>query len=163
VFGVHRDLRRYVLVTSVASAALGIAGLAALMVAWGSPSGPTWPLFLFAAVSVAVAYVGLVIAPRWYRHASRVVASMQPTIATIVLYLEADSDSTSLYASFASSSAVSKAEGERFRLVIPRWRVDSHLDSPIEAKIYRDPSSQRPVAFQIPSGLLWCFPHARAV
>jgi hypothetical protein len=39
-------------------------------------------------------------------------------------------------------------------LVIPRWRVDSHAGTPIEAKVYRDPSSRRPVAFQITSGLL---------
>ena len=162
MFGVHRDLRRQILVTSVSSAALGIAGLAALVAAWWSLLEPPWLLLVFAAASLPISYVGLVIAPRWYRHTSRVVASIQPTVATIVLCLEADSDSTSLYASFATSSSIAKAEIERFSLVIPRWRVDSHVGTPIEAKVYRDPSSQRPVAFQITSGLLWCLPYARA-
>jgi hypothetical protein len=163
VFGVHRDLRRQVLVASISSAVLVIAGLATLLAAWWSPSGQRWLYLLVAAAFLYVAYTGLVIAPRWYRHASRVVASVQPTVATIILHLETDSDSRSLYVSFATYSSVSKAEVERFPLVMPRWRVDSHVGTPIEAKVYRDPSSQRPVAFEIASGLLWCIPYARAV
>ena len=161
MLGVHRELRRQVLVGSICSAVVGIAGLAALVAAWWSPSQPRWPFLLVAAAFFSVAYVGIVIAPRWYRRASRVVASIQPTVATIVIHLEADSDSTSLYASFATSPSAASAEVERFPLVIPRWRIDSHLGTPIEAKVYRDPFSQRPVAFEITSGLLWCFPYAR--
>jgi hypothetical protein len=36
------------------------------------------------------------------------------------------------------------------------------VGTPIKANVYRDPSSQRPVAFQLTSGLLWCLPYARA-
>jgi hypothetical protein len=163
VFGVHPDLRKQILVTSVSSTALGVAGLAALIVAWRSPSEPRWPLLLFAAASIPIAYIGLVIAPRWYRRASRVVASVRPTRTAIVLRLEADSDSTSLYASFATPPATAEVEPEAFPLVIPRWRVDLLLGTSIEADVYCDPSSQRPVAFRVPSGLLWCLPYARAV
>jgi hypothetical protein len=162
MFGVHPDLRRHVLVTSVSSAALGMAGLIALAVAWQSPPSPPLPLLLFGGVALPVAYIGLVIAPRWYRRASRFVTSTRPAVGQIVLHLEADSDSTSLYASLITQSTMATTQADRFLLIVPRWPVESILDAPIEAKIYRDPQTQRPVAFQVTGGFLWCFPHGRA-
>jgi hypothetical protein len=132
VFGVTPDLRRQILVL-VSSA---------LSAAWRSPPEPWWPLLLVAAASLSITYIGLVIAP------------------AIVLGLEADSDSTSLYASFATSSAMAEPEPEGFPLVTPHWRVDLLLGSLIEAKVYCDPYSRRPVAFPVPSGPLWCLPYA---
>lgn len=159
MFGVHPDLRRKVLATTVSSAAVGLTGVAALVLAWRFPSGPPWPFLVFAAAAFWVTYVGIITTPRWYRDASRVVASTEPTVATIVLEREDDSDSTSLYASL--KSAMIMGEIERFPLLVPRWRVDVGM-APIEAKVYRDPFSQRPVAFQITGGLLWCLPYRRA-
>jgi hypothetical protein len=160
MLGVHPDLRRKVLVTVVSAAAVGITGIAALVMAWRFPSGPPWPFLLFAAVAFAVTYGGLVTTPRWYRYASRVVASTEPTVATIVLEREDDSDSTSLYASLASSATIT-GEIERFPLLVPRWRIGVDTRTPIKANVYRDPFSQRPVAFQITGGLLWCLPYRR--
>jgi hypothetical protein len=162
MFGVHPDLRRKVLVTAVSSAAVGATGAAALVLGWRLPSGPPWPFLLFAAAAFWVTYVGLVSTPRWYRYASRVVASTEPSVATIVLRLESDSDDTSLYASFPASSAMFNGEIESFPLLTPRWRVNADIGSPIQAKIYRDPFHQLPVAFQITGGLLWCLPYRRA-
>jgi hypothetical protein len=162
MFGIHPDLRRHVFIASVSSAALGVAGLIALTVAWWSPSGPRLPLLLFGAVALSVSSIGLVIAPRWYRRASGFVTSTRPSVGEIVLHLEADSDATSLYASLLMHSTMPTTQADRFLLIVPRWPVDSILDVPIEAKIYRDPHTQRPVAFQVTGGFLWCFPHWRA-
>ena len=162
MFGVHPDLRRHVLITSVSSAALGVAGLIALTIAWRSPSSPRLPFFLFGGAALSVAYIGLVIAPRWYRRASRFVTSTRPTAGQIVLHLEADSDSTSLYASLITHSTMVTTQSDRFLLIWPRWPVKPILDTPIEAKIFRDPHTQRLVAFEVAGGFLWCFPHNRA-
>lgn len=161
MFGVHPDLRRKVLLTTVSSAAVAVTGLGALMLAWRLPSAPV-PFLVFAAAAFWVSYVGLVTTPRWYRYASRVVASTEPVAATIVLEGETDLDSRSLYASFPTSSATFNGQTETFPLLVPRWRLEVRMGTPIQAKVYRDPFSQQPVAFKIPDGLLWCVPYRRA-
>lgn len=50
-----------------------------------------------------------------------------------------------------------------FPLLVPRWRIDSRMGTPIQARVYRDPFSQQPVAFEIAGGLLWCLPYRPAV
>jgi hypothetical protein len=155
-------LRRKVLVTTASSAAVALTGAGALVLGWRFPAGVPLPFLIFAAVAFVVSYVGLVTTPRWYRYVSRVVASTEPTVAPIVLHLDSDADVTSLYASLATSSPTFTGALERFPLLIPRWRVDVQMGTPIEAKVYRDPLSQQPVAFQITGGLLWCLPYRRA-
>jgi hypothetical protein len=162
MFGVHPELRGKVVVTCVSSAAVVLFGLFAVLGAWGEPYAPWLMILLFATAALCIAWAGLVIAPRWYRHASRVVASTLPAPATIVLQLESDSESTALYASFATSPPMANAKIERFPLVIPSWSIESYLGAPLDATVYRDPSTQHPVAFQIAGGLLWCMPYARA-
>jgi hypothetical protein len=155
-------LRRKVLLTTVSAAAVAVTGLGALLLAWRFPSGPPVPFLVVAAAALWVGYVGLVTTPRWYRYVSRVVASTEPVAATIVLEGETDLDSRSLYASFPTSSATFNGQTETFPLLVPRWRLDVRMGTPIQAQVYRDPFGQQPVAFKLPSGLLWCLPYRRA-
>ena len=124
--------------------------------------GVPLPFLIFAAVSFVVSYIGLVTTPRWYRYVSRVVASTEPTVAPIVLHMDSDADSSELYASLPTSSTTFTGALERFPLLMPRWRLDARMGTPIQARIYRDPLSQQPVAFRIDDGILWCLPCRRA-
>ena len=162
MLGVHPDLRRKVLVTTASSAAVALTGCGALVLGWRFQGGVPLPFLIFAAVAFAVGYVGLVTTPRWYRYVSRVVASTEPTVAPIVLHLDSDSDGTELYASLPTSSSTFTGARERFPLLMPRWAVDVRQGTPIEARVYRDPLSQQPVAFRIDEGILWCLPYRRA-
>jgi hypothetical protein len=149
VLGIHHDLRRQVLAGAIVSAVLGIAGAAALVVATTSRAEPRWALVVFAVAALGVSYLGTVITPRWYRRATRVVASTRPSAAIIVVHREADSESTSLYV---------ELEGSKLPLVMPAWVADLPLDQPVEAQVYRDPSTGDPLAFRIANGLLWRLP-----
>jgi hypothetical protein len=103
MFDVHPALRRYVSVAVYVSAGVGVIG--ALFVILGlagsqnSGGTPSWPFVIFGVVAILSSYVGVRTVPRHYRFATRVVASVTPTPQRIILELESDSDSTSLYAS----------------------------------------------------------------
>jgi hypothetical protein len=92
--------------------------------------------------------------PRHYRSAPRVVASVMPTPRRIILELESDSDSTSLYATPVD------AEGTRHRkrlgLLVPIWSVELLLGNPLEVSAYVNPATNQPVAFRTAKGMLWC-------
>jgi len=107
MFDVHPDLRRYVSVTFFVSAAVGVFGVLFLILGLtgvhGSAKGPSWPFVIFGVVAI-LSCVGMTIVPRHYRYASRVVASVTATPQRIVLELESDSDSTSLYATPITAS-----------------------------------------------------------
>ena len=162
MLGVHPDLRRKVFVTTASSAAVALTGAGALVLGLRFPGGVPLPFLVFAAVSFLVSYVGLVTTPRWYRYVSRIVASTEPTVAPIVLHIDSDGDASELYASLPSSSPTFIGAPERFPLLMPRMRLDAQPGTPIQARIYRDPLSQQPVAFRIDDGILWCLPYRRA-
>jgi hypothetical protein len=112
MFDVHPDLRRYVSVTFFVSAGVGVFGVLFLILGLtgvhGSAKGPSWPFVIFGVVAILSGCVGMTIVPRHYRYASRVVASVT-TPQCIVLELESDSDSTSLYAMPIDSAARQRA------------------------------------------------------
>jgi hypothetical protein len=156
MFGVHPDLRRYVSVAFYLSAAVGVTGVLFLIlgITQNSAGTPHWPFIIFGIVAILSGYLGVTMVPRHYRSATRVVASVMPTPQRIILELESESDSTSLYATPVD------AEGTRHRkrlaLLIPIWSVEPLLGNPLEASAYVDPATNEPVAFRTPKGLLWC-------
>ena len=152
MFDVHPDLRRYVSVAFFLSAGVGLVGL--LFLGLGTVGVRSWPFVIFGVVAIVSAYLGMVTVPRRYRYASRLVASVKPTQQDILLELESDSDSTSLYATPLRSSSSQPAE--RIALLMPAWSVQPLLGKPVEASAYLDPSTNRPVAFGTSRGILWC-------
>ena len=158
MFDVHPDLRRYVSVAFFLSAGGGLAGLLFLGLGMlglrSSADGHPWPFVIFGVVAITSAYLGMATVPRRYRYASRLVASVKPTQQDILLELESDSDSTSLYATPLRSSSTQQTE--RVALLIPAWSVQPLLDKPLEVSAYLDPSTNRPVAFGTSRGILWC-------
>ena len=72
----------------------------------------------------------------------------------IVLELESDSDSTSLYATPIDSTARQRAR--RLGLLLPVWSVQSLLGKPLDVSVYLDPATNQPVAFRTAKGMLWC-------
>jgi hypothetical protein len=157
MFGVHPDLRRYVSVAFFLSAAVGLTGLVFLALGSLGAHGVavrSWPFVIFGVVAMACAYLGMIIVPRSYRYASRVVASVTPTAQQILLGLESDSDSTSLYATPLPMSSTRPAK--RVALLMPAWSVEPLLAGPIEVSAYLDPTTSRSVAFGTSRGILWC-------
>jgi len=152
IFDVHSDLKRYVSAAFLVSAGVGVFGMFFLTL--GVVCTPSWPFVIFGIVAILSAYLGTAIVPRHYRYASRVVASVTPTSQRIVLQLESDSDSTSLYATPIDSVAPQRAR--RLGLLIPVWSVEPLLGKPLDVSAYLDPESNRPVAFRTSNGLLWC-------
>ena len=153
----HPDFRRHVLASFVYAAAGPLALGAAAM--WSPSPVSVWFVLLMGVCTFGAAYYGFVVAPRWYRWASDIVASARPTNGHIVLHRYIDSDFMALYASEAMSRKGTTAD--RFRVLIPRWRYEPFLDARLEAKTYRDPQTHQPVAFQTASGWLWCCPAPR--
>jgi hypothetical protein len=119
----------------------------------GSAKGPSWPFVIFGVVAI-LSCVGMTIVPRHYRYASRVVASVTATPQRIVLELDSDSDSTSLYATPIDSTARQRAR--RLGLLLPIWSVQSLLGKPLDVSVYLDPATNQPVAFRTAKGMLWC-------
>jgi len=158
MFDVHPDLRRYVSVAFFLSVGVGLTGLLFLVLGTIGVSGAagvrSWPFVIFGVVAIASAYLGMVTVPRRYRYASRLVGSVKPTQQDILLELESDSDSTSLYATPLLSSSTQQAK--RVALLIPTWSIQPLLGKPIEVAAYLDPSTGRPVAFGTSRGILWC-------
>lgn len=151
IFDVHSDLKRYVSAAFLVSAGVGVFGMVFLIL--GVVRTPSWPFVIFGIVAILSAYLGTAIVPRHYRYASPVVASVTPTPQRIVLELESDSDSTSLYATPIDSVAPQCAG--RLGLLIPAWSVEPLLGNPLDVSAYLDPDTNRPVAFRTPNGLLW--------
>jgi hypothetical protein len=158
LLGIHSDLRPYVSKALVLSTAVGIAG--AMAVAFGLPmirgavGPPNWPFVIFGVVSLLCGYLGVVIVPRWYRRSSTIVSTAVPGPGRILLQIQSDSESTSLYGTVLGTSAPQS----RIGLLSPAWSVEPFLGTPLDVSIYVDPVSQRPVAFRTPQGLIWCMP-----
>jgi hypothetical protein len=166
MFGVHADLRRHVLVSLVASAALGAAGVAMLIArAANLPAVrgiPTVVLVGFGVVALGVAYLGAVVGPRWFREASRIVASARPVPGTAALRLDSSSDSTSLYARLEPSPGSSGFSSHEIAVLIPRWDVAELLRSLVPVSIYIDPATSRIAAIETGQGLLWVLSGSQA-
>jgi hypothetical protein len=141
-----------------ASAAVAVAGAAALALGWpripGTTNGSTWAFVTFAVVALLLGYLGLVVVPRWYRHSSSIVATAEPVACRILMEIESSSDSTSLYATVLDASL----PGDRIAVLRPRWPVEPLRGVTLDVSAYLDPVSRRPVAFRTPRGLLWCMP-----
>ncbi len=152
IFDVHSDLKRYVSAAFLVSAGVGVFGM--FFLALGLVRTPSWPFVIFGIVAILSAYLGTAIVPRHYRYASRVVASVTATPQRIVLELESDSDSTSLYATPIDSTARQRAR--RLGLLLPVWSVQSLLGKPLDVSVYLDPATNQPVAFRTAKGVLWC-------
>ena len=122
MFDVHPDLRRYVSVAFFLSVGVGLTGLLFLVLGTIGVSGAagvrSWPFVIFGVVAIASAYLGMVTVPRRYRYASRLVGSVKPTQQDILLELESDSDSTSLYATPLLSSSTQPGSQRLFNLHI---------------------------------------------
>jgi hypothetical protein len=150
MFGVHPDLRRHVAGTFVSSALLGLVGVAVVAAAaMGRAPVPLWAALVFGAVSLAVGWLGVVVAPRHYRESSRTVASVQPVPGSATLRLESDSDSTSLYARVGAGELA---------LIVPRWGVNALLGGPVAVDLYVNPRTSGIVALRTDRGLLWTIP-----
>ena len=158
MFDVHPDLRRYVSVAFFVSAGVGVFGVLFLILdltgVHGSAKGASWPFVIFGVVAILSGCVGMTIVPHHYRYTSRVVASVTPTPQRIVLEFESDSYSTSLYATPINSTARQRAR--RLGLLLPVWSVQPLLGKPLDVSVYLDPAAKRPVAFNMPKGMLWC-------
>jgi protein-S-isoprenylcysteine O-methyltransferase Ste14 len=76
MFGVHPDLRRYVAVASSVSVALAIAGLVSLV--HGLRTSGQWLFVVFGVIALSSSFLGIVVVPRWYPHATRVVSMVTP-------------------------------------------------------------------------------------
>ena len=140
---------------------MGVAGLAALLAAAleipAFARVPRWALILFGLVGLGVAYLGVVVAPRWYRRASWVVATTRPLPARLTLEVDRGTDTTTLYATLDMPDA--SREAQRFAVLFPRWEVEPLYATRTEVSVFLDPESNRPVAIQTPAGMLWAKPH----
>ena len=158
MFDVHPDLRRYVSVAVYVSAGVGVIGVLFVILgqagSQNSAGTPSWPFMIFGVVLILSSYVGVRTVPRHYRSATRVVASVTPTPQRIILELESDSDSTSLYASPVDLRTTRHPKRES--LLIPIWSVESLLGKPLQVTAYIDPATNRTVAFRTAKGMLWC-------
>lgn len=163
MLGVHPDLRRYTALAFFSSGLVGIAGVALLvMVAVKSSAVDEIPMLvalLFCAVSLVVAYLGVVITPRWYRNATRVVTSERPVAGAMTLRIDKGSDSTALYARLYLPHG--PAPDEEIALLFPRWDVKRVLAPMTRVSVYRDPDSSDVVAIETSQGRLWSRPPLR--
>jgi hypothetical protein len=158
------ELRRYLLLVITSSVILaGAAGIALFIAFLAGPATQSpIPFLLFAIVALPVALFGIFFVPRWYHRAGYIVASTSPVAAVATLTLEADSDSTSLYAAVFLPQP-SATPVEHIAILIPRWNVRSVLGSSLAVHLYVDPASSRLVAISTEHGLLWCMPTGQVV
>ena len=161
MLGIHPELRRHTILVELSSLALLVAGaalvyatLAGLPLVEGIPETIA---FLVAACFIVLGYVGAVLSPRWYRHATQVVQSATPVHAMVSLRLESDSDSTHLYADVQSIDGPPLDDPE-VALLIPRWDVAPLVGEPREVEAWRDPESGKLLALRLEQGLLWSMP-----
>jgi len=158
MFDVHPDLRRYVSVAVNVSAGVGVIGVLFVILglagSQNSAGTPSWPFIIFGVVAILSSYVGVRTVPRHYRSATRLVASVMPMPERIILELESDSDSTSLYATPVDAEGTRRQK--RLGLLVPIWSVEPLLGNPLEVSAYVDPATNQPVAFRTAKGMLWC-------
>jgi hypothetical protein len=144
------NVRRHVLIATIAS--ILVAGVGA----FAAYNGFSRPIFyLFAAVAFAIAWLGIVTVPRWYRRSAQVTLTGPSMPGTVTLILESDSDSTALYAKVQNV--------DRVGLLIPTWDFKPLLGATLPAKLYIDPTNSRLVAIQIDDHQLWCIPPGRVL
>ena len=125
MFGVHPDLRTYVLTAFLLSTAVSVAGIASLFYGTYPGDHVQWPFIIFGIIALSSRCLGIVVVPRWYRHSTRVVSTVTPTSGRIHLEIESDSDSTSLYG-IVIDTAEPKA---RVLLLMPSWPVQALVGS----------------------------------
>ncbi len=158
MFDLHPDLRRYVSVAFFLSAGVALFGVLFFILGVTgiyTPEGKRyWPFIIFGVVAILSGYVGMAIVPRHYRAASRIFSSATSTPERIILELESDSDHTCLYATSIDSTAATRPD--RIGLLLPAWSYEPLLGKPLDVSVYRDPITNRPVAFLTSNGLLWC-------
>ena len=153
MFGIHPDLRTYISTTVYVAVALASAG------ATGFIYGLTghhrqWPFVIFGILALLSSLAGILVVPRWYRHATGVVSAVTPRSGHVRLEIESSSESPSLYVTLIDGAEPQS----RGLLLMPSWPVQPLLGGRIEVGIYFDPASHLPVAFNTSSGLLWCVP-----
>lgn len=164
MFGLHPDLRRHNALVFVSSLVVGALG--AFMIFAGAADlaavreVPNWILIVFGAAFLILTFVGIVLFPRWYRAATRIVASGRSTAATVKLKKELDPEFTSLTARVQSGGSTKAARGE-IPLLNPRWDIEPLLDSPLRVELYVDTDRSRVMAIATDRGLLWSIPHHR--
>lgn len=160
MFGVHPTLRHYVAVAFYLSAGFGVFGVVFLSLGLtrGEAGHPDWPFVVFGAIAIVSGLLGATLIPRHYRTATHVVATVAPTAQRILLELESDSDSTSLYATPLEIHSGTKKRRHRYALVLPIWNVEALLNRPLSVSAYMNPVNNRPVAFSTAKGMLWCIP-----
>lgn len=162
MIGVHPDLRRYTVLVTVVSLGLIIAGALLLYGAvTGSPRVEDIPVsvtLVFAAVFLVVGFVGAVLSPRWYRHATRIVNSHTPVNATVALRLESDSETTHLIADVKDIDGEPPDDTD-VSMLIPRWEVEPLTGRELQLPIWCDPDTHKLLAVKTERGLIWSMPH----
>ena len=156
----HPDVRRHVFAVRLVSCVVAAAGIIAIGHASLSPASVTpirWPFLLFGACALATGFLILWLYPRWLRKSSRIVASFPPMPGRIILDIESDSDSTTVYATVLDSFD----KDNRFAVLTPSWHPEPHVGKPMGVSVYREPGGP-PVAFRTPHGMLWRRPWSSA-
>jgi len=158
------ELGRYRLMVVGSSLLLAGMGGGALFVALSPDAGGRSPIpfVLFAVVAFAVSAFGIFFVPRWYRRAALVVSTAPRVPGIVSLTLEADSESTSLYATVSTPDPSFRLL-ERIALLIPRWDIRPLLGSSLSVGLHVDPSSSRLMAISTERGVLWCMPTGTVV
>jgi hypothetical protein len=161
MFGIHPDLRSHVMVAFVASAAVGVLGLATLVGFAADATRfrgmPAWLAIGFGVAALGVGYIGTVVAPRWHRESSLIVRSEQPIEVTVRLSRTTDSDSTHLRAQFEAQRE-SSLPAQAIEIIPPRWDITPLLARPIRVFAYMHPLTSRIVALETTLGRLWSVP-----
>jgi hypothetical protein len=160
---VHPDLRRHVSTMVFGGVAIGIGGLVLPVLFMVGVPGvsaiPPWALFAVCVTDTGLTYLATSVAPRWYRNASRAVASAEPLEAQVTLRIESSSDSRSLHAHLESSPLpITGSTPHDLALLIPTWEVTPLLAGTQTVSLYLH--GPRIVAMRTPAGLLWALPHA---
>jgi hypothetical protein len=158
------ELKRYRLLVVGSSLFLAGVGGVSLFLALspGSSERSPIPFVLFAIVAFAVSAFGLFFVPRWYRRAAHIVSTTPPLPGFAILTLEADSESTALYAMVSTPDPAARPL-ERIALLIPRWKVQPLLGASLSVGLHIDPSSSRLMAISTEHGVLWCMPTGTVV
>jgi hypothetical protein len=154
-----RDVRKHVVLATVASVFLAGTGVFAVYEALSQPMrrSSLVAFLVFATAALVTSWLGVITVPRWYRRATRLTLTGPSVPGTVILTLEADADSTSLYG--AVSGAASGSEGsDRVALLMPSWDFKPLLGVALSAELYVDPSNSRLMAIATHDGYLWCVP-----
>lgn len=122
----------------------------------GEAGHPEWPFVIFEVIAIVSGVLGTTLVPRHYRTATQVVNTFEPTAQRILLELDSDSDSTSLYATPLEVGSGANKRRDRYALVLPIWNVESLLNERIADCCLRcfNPVNNRRVAFRTAKGML---------